>query len=410
MTEQLYYTDPRISRFQARVLQQRPEEDRWAVILDRTAFYPEGGGQPADQGQLNGLPVLDVQKKGEEILHYLGEPLAEAAAVGGKVVEGTIDWARRFDFMQQHTGQHVVSASLIEAAGYPTISAYLGERYTAVEIDTENIQEREIEAAETLANQRVTRNLPVQIHWIRPQEAERFRLRKPPPDVERLRIVRIEGVDAAACAGIHVATTGEVGLIKYDGLEKIRGRLRLHWLIGERAYMDTRDKDRLIAALNRELTCGTEDILPSVQDLRNKIRERDLRISQLEKVLAEQRVRSLMEQAEAREGVRLVMESFSAEESSTVQSIYQKLLGQPKTVACLLLRRDENIQWRVGCSEDLDLPWKQILPGLFPLFDGKGGGKGNSWQGVGGNPEGAKSFADALKEAVWDRLSGGTNG
>jgi len=410
MTEQLYYTDPRLSRFEARVLQQRAEGERWAVILDRTAFYPEGGGQPADQGQLNGLTVLDVQKRGEEICHYLAEPLGEGTAVEGTMVRGTIDWARRFDFMQQHTGQHIVSASLIKAAGYPTISAYLGERYTAVEIDTDDIQDKELEAAEELANQRVSRNLPVQIHWIRPEEAERYCLRKPPPDVELLRIVEIEEVDAAACAGIHVATTGEVGLIKYDGLEKIRGRLRLHWLIGDRAYRDTRDKDRLIAALNRELTCGTEDILASVQDLRNKIRERDQRISQLEKTLAEHRVQDLMELAETRKGVRIILESFSPDESSYVQTVYQNLLDHPKTVACILHRRHGDVQWRVGCSEDLDLPWEQILPGLFPLIGGKGGGRGRSWQGVGRNPEGVERFLDALQKAVWDQLPGETDG
>jgi alanyl-tRNA synthetase len=410
MTEQLYYSDPRLSRFEARVLQQKPEGDRWTVILDRTAFYPEGGGQPADQGQLNGLQVLDVQKKGEEIFHYLAEPLVEGAGIEGTVVEGTIDWERRFEFMQQHTGQHIISASLIEAAGYPTISAYLGERYTAVEIDTDNIQDKEIEAAEVLANRRVTRNLPVQIHWIHPHETERYSLRKPPPDVERLRIVQIEGVDAAACAGIHVATTGEVGLIKYDGLEKIRGRLRLHWLIGNRAYRDTRDKDRLVTELNRELTCGTEDILPSVQDLRNKIRDRDQRISQLEKALAEHRIQDLLERADTRQGVRLILESLSSEDSSYVQTVYQNLLDQPKTVVCILNHQNADLHWRIGCSEDLDLPWKQILPGLFPLIDGKGGGKGRSWQGVGGNPKGAKRFLEALQTAVWGQLSGETNG
>jgi len=408
MSEQLYYNDPHLSRFEARVLQQRHEGKRWAVILDRTAFYPEGGGQPADRGTLNGIPVLDVQKKGEEICHYLGEPLTEAT--GDTVVRGTIDWPRRFEFMQQHTGQHIISASLIEAAGHRTVSAYLGEHYTAVEIDSDDIREEEIEAAEQLANKRVTGNLPVQIHWISPQEAEHYHLRKPPPDVQRLRIVQIEGVDAAACAGIHVATTGEVGLIKYNGLEKIRGRLRLHWLIGERAYMDTREKDRLVAALNRELTCGTEDILPSVRDLRGKIREREQRISQLEKTLAEQRVRSLLEQAETRNGVRLVLENFSPEDSSFVQAVFQKLLDHPNSVTCILVRRNGNVQWRVGCSEDLDLPWKQILPELFPLIEGKGGGRGRSWQGVGANPEGAKLFLDALRKAVWKRLSRDTDG
>ena len=409
MTELLYYTDSRLTDFEARVLQQRTEGKHRAVILDRTAFYPEGGGQPADRGELNGVAVVDVQKKGGEIRHYLERPLAESPAEG-TVVRGKIDWARRFEYMQQHTGQHIISASLIESAGYPTISAYLGEHYTAVEIDSETIQDGEIEAAEALANQQVTRNLPVKISWISPEEAERYSLRKPPPDVERLRIVQVEGVDAAACAGIHVASTGEVGLIKYDGLEKIRGRLRLHWLIGERAYRDTREKDRLTAALNRELTCGTEDILASVQDLRNKIREREQRISQLEKILAEQQAENLLDQGETKGGIRLVMESLSRDDSTFGQTVYELLLERPKTVACLLFQRNGKLQWRIGCSEDLDLPWDQILPGLFPIIDAKGGGRGRSWQGVAGKSQGARPFLDALKQAIWNRLTGGPNG
>jgi len=249
----------------------------------------------------------------------------------------------------------------------------------------------------------------VKIQSFSPGEAEHYNLRKPPPDVEQLRIVQVEGVDAAACAGIHVASTGEVGLIKYDGLEKIRGRLRLRWLIGERAYRDTRDKDRLIAALNRELTCGTEDILASVQDLRNKIREREQRSSQLEKILAKQQAENLLEQGETRAGVRLVMESLTPDDSSFAQTVYELLLDRPKTVACILLQRNGNLQWRIGCSEDLDLPWNQILPGLFPIIEAKGGGRGRSWQGVAGKSEGVRPFLAALKQEIWDRLSGKTN-
>jgi alanyl-tRNA synthetase len=409
-TELLYYTDPRLTHFQARVLERRLEGERLSVVLDRTAFYPEGGGQPADQGRIDGLPVRDVQRKGGTILHYLDGSTSQSEVAEGKVIEGTIDWERRFDYMQQHTGQHIVSASLIEAAGYPTVSAYLGDRYTAVEIDTEQIGEDEIEAAESLANQRVTRNLSVRTLWINPEEAERYSLRKPPPEVERLRIVKIEQVDAVACAGIHVASTGEVGLIKYDGLEKIRGRLRLHWLIGQRAYSDSREKDRLISAMNRELTCGTQDILSSVQDLRNKLREREQRIAHLENTLAEQRAQSLVERADTRGGIRLVSGSISKEESSFVQTVYQKLLDQPHTVACLLHHRGGNLQWRVGCSRDLYLPWKAILPGLFPLIGAKGGGRDRSWQGMGTKPEGGERFLEALRVTIWESLSGGTHG
>lgn len=401
MTEKLYYQDPRMESFQARLVHQEQEGDHWIVVLDRTAFYPEGGGQPADRGRLNGIPVIDVREREGEVCHVLPEALLQDVPV-----QGTIDFPTRFDFMQQHTGQHIISASLIEAAGYPTISAYLGDSYTAVEIDIDSIQDAEIEAAEVLANRTVTRNLPVHIHWIQPEEAERFSLRKPPPDVQRLRIVEIEGVDSAACAGIHVEKTGEVGLIKFDGLEKIRGRLRLHWLIGDRAYRDVREKDRLATALNRELTCGTADILASVRELKNALRAREQRISQLEKTLAGYRAQGLLASAASEGGIRLVREIFAAEEPSFVQTVYQNILAGSKTVACLINHRKDDIQWWIGCSEDLDIPWKQIVPGLFPLIEGKGGGKGRSWQGIGKKAGKATGFLDSLGAAIWKHLQG----
>jgi alanyl-tRNA synthetase len=257
----------------------------------------------------------------------------------------------------------------------------------------------------------------VKIHWIRPDEAERFKLRKPPPEVRELRIVQIPGVDSAACAGVHVNATGEVGLIKYDGSEKIRSRLRLHWLIGDRAFRDMREKDRLVAALNRELTCGTADILSSVQELKNKLREREQRIAQMEKATAEARADVLLDRAETREGFRLVRESFAGAAPSFVQSIYRELLDRPKTAACVVNRPQAGnagpgapMQWWVGSSQDLDLPWERILPPLFVRIGGKGGGKGKSWQGMGTKPDGEGRFLDELREAVWKQLLGETNG
>ncbi len=399
MTEKLYYHDSRLQSFQARLLRQERQGRRWIAVLDRSAFYPQGGGQPADRGSLNGVFVLDVQDRGGEILHVLPQPLQE-----GLPVAGTIDFARRFEFMQQHTGQHIVSASLIQAAGYPTVSAHLGEHYTAVEIKADKIEEEQIETAERLANRAVTRNLPVRIQWIRPEEAERFKLRKPPPEVGRLRIVEIEGVDAAACAGIHVASTGEVGLIKYDGLEKIRGRLRLHWLIGERAYRDNREKDRLIAALNRELTCGTSEILASVQELKNRLRARGEQLSRLERDLSARIAAELLDRSDSLGPVRLAAEIFQGVEPSLASAVYQALLSRPSTVAFIFNRTVEDVRWWIGSSEDLELPWKRIVPPLLPLIDGKGGGRGASWQGSGRKPQGTPEFLTRLQEALQRHL------
>ncbi len=400
MTEKLYYQDARLEKFQAKLLHQHREGDRWIAVLDRTAFYPEGGGQPADRGFLNGVPVLDAQDREGEVFHYLPEALVEGAPV-----EGTIDFPRRFDFMQQHTGQHIISACLIKTSGYRTISAYLGDSYTAVEIDTDTIREEQIGAAERMANQTVTSNLPVPIQWVSPEEAETLQLRKPPPAVERLRIVQIEGVDATACAGIHVGTTGQVGLIKFEDLEKIRGRLRLHWLIGERAYRDSRDKDSLVRALNRELTCGTPEILASVRELKNKLRSREQRIAQLERNQAAQTTRDLLAASEIKDGIRVITKIFEQEHPSFVQTVFQALLEERKTAACLINKRARDMQWLIGCSGELALSWKKILPPLLPLIEGKGGGSASSWQGVGRNLKNADTFLQQVRVEIRHQLS-----
>ena len=182
--------------------------------------------------------------------------------------------------------------------------------------------------------------------------------------------------------------------------------MRLHWLIGDRAYRDIREKDRLAAALNRELTCGKADILSSVRELKNKLRERDQRISQLEKTLAGNRAQGLLAGAESEGEIRLVREIFTAEAPSLVQAVYQNLLAGSKTVACLVNRRKDDIQWWIGCSEDLDIPWKRIVPGLFPLIEGKGGGTGRSWKGIGKKPGRAPGFLDSVGTAIWKQILG----
>ena len=393
MTRRLYYEDPELTRFSSRLLGQEPLEGagppRWAAILEATAFYPEGGGQPADRGTLEGVPVTDVQDREGEVLHILA---AQLDAAPGTSVSCEVDAERRADFRRQHTGQHILSAALQAAARARTVSANLGEELTSVEVDLPILSAEDLGAAEEEANRLVCRNLPVLTHWLSPEEAARFPLRKPPPaGLQRLRIVEIPGVDASACGGLHVSSTGEVGLIRYAGQQKIRGRVRLQWRIGSRAWRELRAREGVLAELARELTCGVEELPASVRTLRARLKSQELAVAGAEERLAGLLAERLRGEAEevAPGGPRLVCRLLEAEGPALLPALFQELASSPRTVVCLATASGEGVlSWLLGCSEDLSLELGARLPALLAPIEGKGGGRGRRWQGTGRRPQG----------------------
>ncbi len=399
MTRPLYYEQPGMVSFEARLVRQdRAAGERWTAVLDATGFYPEGGGQPADRGTLNGLPVLDVQLEGDEVLHWLPAPLAAAP---GEPVRGEIDSARRLEFMQQHTGQHIVSGALWQTAGAYTLSAHLGEATTSVEVDLAQVPEEKILAAEDLANRVIQDDLPVHTQWVEPQDVHRFPLRKPPPAKERIRVVDIGGFDCTACSGLHLERSGLAGLVHWVGEERIRGHHRLHWKIGDRALRDYRDKDRVIGLLSRELSSSLEEIHPAVARLKGQLRESGLTVSRLEERLAGSLAASLLERGRTASGRCRVLERLGGGESAgLVRRLFEQLLEREGTVAGLLLEEGDRLLWMVGQSAGAGLPLKRILPPLLPLIGGKGGGNDLRWQGAGRTPAGAAGFLQALEAEI----------
>jgi alanyl-tRNA synthetase len=401
VTRRLYYEDPELIRFTSRLVSQEPLEQagppRWAAVLEATAFYPEGGGQPADRGLLEGVPVADVQEREGEVLHVLAAPL-EAAE--GTAVTGEVDAARRADFRRQHTGQHILSAALQATARARTVSASLGEELTTVEVDLPSLSAEAVVAAEEEANRLVCRNLPVLLHWVSSEEAARFPLRKPPPaGRERLRIVEIPGVDASACGGLHVSSTGEVGLIRYAGQEKIRGRVRLQWKIGSRAWRELRAREDVLAELARELTCGVEELPSRLRSLKASLKAQELAVAGAAARLAGLLAERLLAEAEelAPGGPRLVCRFLEAEDPALLPSLFQALAASPRTVICLAAASGEGgLSWLLGSSDDLDLPLGSLLPRLLPLIDGRGGGRAHRWQGTARRPEAWPALAAEL--------------
>ena len=227
--QRLYYEDCHLRQFSARVLGCEPSDRGWRVTLDRTAFYPEGGGQASDTGTLGGVRVLYAAEEGEQVIHLCDGPLEV-----GTVVEGQIDWARRFDLMQQHTGEHMVSGILHQRYGVHNTGFHMGADTITIDFDRE-IPAGDLPEIERLANQAVWQNLPVKCWY--PSQAELptvfYRTKKALP--WPVRIVQVGDVDSCACCGVHVANTGEIGLIKLFSCVKFRSGSRIEMLCGGRA-------------------------------------------------------------------------------------------------------------------------------------------------------------------------------
>ena len=263
MTERLYYQDAYLAAFQATVLERADDGRR--VYLDRTAFYPTSGGQPHDTGRLGGVEVVDVVDEGERIAHLV------AAPVPAGTIRGEVDWARRFDLMQQHTGQHLLSAVLEDLHGFHTVSVHFGQDASTLDLDTPAITPEQVAAAETRANLVVTENRPVSIGF--EDAAEAAGLRKPSDRTGPLRIVTILELDRSACGGTHVRATGEIGPILIRKVERVRKAVRLEFLCGMRAVRRARADQELLARLAAQYSAAQDELPALVEAQRGELKD-----------------------------------------------------------------------------------------------------------------------------------------
>ena len=256
MTDRLYLSDPYVSTFRAHVVSVRDLQGKPAVILDRSAFYPEGGGQPGDRGTLGGATVLDTQEADGAVLHVLDRALDE-----GSEVEGAVDWPRRFDHMQQHHGQHLLSAAFERVLGAPTVSFHLGERTCTIDLDASisALDAPALRRVEAAANECIWRNLPVVARDFAADERAQLPLRKEP--VKGDRVVVVEGVDASPCGGTHPRRTGEVGAVVI--LKAVRwgqGKARIEFACGGRVVSLLVEASSQIAQASDALKCGPHEL------------------------------------------------------------------------------------------------------------------------------------------------------
>ena len=391
-TERLYYTDCYLKEFSARVLRTEPDPRGARVYLDRTAFYPESGGQPSDRGTLDGIAVLEVIDEAEEVAHLLAERPAVA------VVQGRIDWERRFDHMQQHTGQHVVSAAFERAGGYKTVSFHLGAESSSIDLDSDRVGARQIESAEELANGVVFENRLVQVSFRSAAEAYQLDLRKPTFRQGDIRLVEVEGFDLSACGGTHVSRTGSVGIISIRKVERAKGLTRVEFVCGGRARRLARRDFATLSEAARLFSTGLENVPEMITKQSQELREAGKALQKMTEALAHAEAAQLWQQAPERNGWRVVRRLLEATEGTKAKLLAHAVGKQNGAIALIGVKGNPSALFfsqTPGGRANLADVMKQTLA----KFGGKGGGTRDFAQG-GGLPEkeleAALTFADSL--------------
>ncbi len=382
MTERLYYTDPYVRSFEGTVDSAIERDSRTVVFLDRTAFYPTSGGQPFDTGILGGARVVDViDEEDGRVAHVLEHP-APASLAAGVRVRGEIDWTRRFDHMQQHTGQHVLSAAFDRLFGVRTVSFHLGGEVSTIDLGRE-MKPDEIAAAEADANRIVWEDRPVSIRFATKEEAATLPLRKESLRDGTLRLIDIEQWDLSACGGTHVARTGAIGVIAVATWERFKGGQRVTFACGGRALARFGSMRDTLAASVRLLSVLPHELPATIERLQNDTKDQKRSLVALQTELAVFRATKLAETAELSRAGRIVLQCIDGD-AQGLKALAQALTEEPGFVVVLASAASPSLVV-VARSADVQVNAQQLLTSLLAEFGGRGGGKPNFAQGGGLN-------------------------
>ncbi len=377
MTLRLYYEDAYRTEFDAQVLRSIPgDKDTMGIIVDRTCFYPTSGGQPCDRGTLDTQPVFEVSEKDGEIVHWI------AGKLQGPSVHGRIIWPRRFDHMQQHTGQHILSQAFLKALRAQTVSFHLGEEFSTIDLDRPTLEASEAEAIEDLANQIVFANQPVTARFVSPEEVVALELRKAPTVEQDIRIVEIEGFDRSPCGGTHCSRTGEVGPIAVRRWERRAQQIRVEFLCGWRALRDHRWKTTTVNELALAFSVQDRDLSAAVLRLVQEAADSRRELHRLQDELLAAEAARLLAEATWWNDTRIVLHAFDQREPQQVRKLAALLTTGQKTIALLGIS-GKQARLVFASTEDSAADMAAVLKKTCLTFGGGGGGQPRLAQGGG---------------------------
>jgi alanyl-tRNA synthetase len=363
-TRRLYFDDAFQKEFEAAVVEKLTYEEKPAVVLDQTCFYPESGGQPCDRGTMDGVNVIHVLEEGEKIIHILDKEMA------GPRIRGVVDWDRRFDHMQQHSGQHILSQCFTELLDGETISFHLGEAVSTLEIGLREIRESDAERVESRANEIIFEDREIKTYFVPREKISTIPLRRPPKKEGLIRVVEVSGFDYSACGGTHCRRTGEIGMIKINTWDKIRGNMRFEFLCGRRALRDYSWKNRSLLATSLKLSVHEKDISASVEKILQEIKQSRKRMRKLQEQVAVYEAQQIIQKATS----RILKEIWTEKTPEEGKLLALNIIRAGEFAVLFGIRGEENDRLIFASSEKLPLDMRELVPIVFSRVGGKGGG------------------------------------
>jgi alanyl-tRNA synthetase len=394
VTSRIYYTDAYCRAFDAQVVRAFDREVRPTVLLDRTAFYPTSGGQPFDVGTIADANVIDVVDADGDVVHVLSAPLEE-----GAVVRGEIDWERRFDHMQQHTGQHVLSAAFVRACDASTVSFHLGGETSSIDLSAQ-VEPAAVERAVDEANAVVWDDRAITVRFASAAEARALPLRKESAREGELRLIEIPGFDLSACGGTHVARTGAIGVIAVTGTERFKGGLRVRFVCGGRALRALRQLRDSVSGAVRVLSVHPQELPSAVEKLQAEGKSLRKTVVGLQAALAVHEADRLLAAAPQAGGRRVITEIYDGWDAAALKTIASSLIARDP-VAVALVASASAVTLVVACTPSLGLDAGAVVRQLTGRFGGRGGGRADLAQagGLAGHPGEIASAARAMLES-----------
>lgn len=362
MTERLYYKDQYIKEFEAEVVSCVEGKRGFEVILDKTAFFPEGGGQPGDRGVIAGANVTDTVENGDEVIHICDAPVSGTVGCA-------LDFDRRFSNMQQHSGEHVFSGVLHGMCGFDNVGFHMGENCITVDFNGA-VTAEQLAEAERLSNEAVYKNIPIEALYPTDEELANYDYRSKKEIKGQVRLTKIGDVDLCACCGTHVAYTGEIGIIKVLSVMNYKSGVRISLQIGRKAFEDYCDKNRSVYAISNLLCAKTEEVADAVEKLQSRLKEADFRYNTLKKEL-------FAEKSKNASGEKCCM--FDDGVSADDARVFADMLADKVGIAAVFSGNDADGYKYAVVSRESDV--REIGKALNAALSGRGGGKPNMIQG-----------------------------
>ena len=363
-TKKLYFEDAYLIEFDARVIEKREIEGRPAIILDRTAFYPEAGGQSCDRGTIDGIAVLQVVEDGEAIVHVLER------AIEADMVHGRIDWPRRFDRMQQHSGQHILSQAFYEVVKGATMSFHIGEDVSSVEIGVPKISDADLDRVEARANAVLFEDREIKTYFVPEERIGAVPLRKPPKKEGPIRVVEVSGFDYSACGGTHCRRAGEIGLIKVTKTDRIRNNLRFEFVCGGRALRDYQEKNRTVRQAAAFFSVADRDVATTVGKSLTEIKALKKKARKLEERIASYEAREIIHGAQGKV-IQAVFEDKGPEEA---RFLAVQIIHHAELIVLFGAHGENQSHLILAAAEGLGLDVRTLIPAVSAVVQVRGGG------------------------------------